>query len=415
MAESWVFGANDAELGRGLNHLPYTAFLDEESGERRLGVGIGACVLDLARAADLMPQVARVALNECHLNSLMELGPPVWNEVRKTLQALLHRDNKNRRVLEAALLPERILTFALPIRVSEYTDFYASRHHARRVGELFRPQQPLLDNYDWVPIGYHGRASSVIASGTEIKRPSGQLRGEQMPRFSPTERLDYEAELGLWIGVGNARGEPVPVSDAGGHLFGVSLLNDWSARDIQAWEYQPLGPFLGKNFATSVSPWVTPMAALEGVRGPALPHIVGLLDYLRDDQDQARGVLGVQVRVSLSTARSRKAGFDPFRLSEADASDLYWTPAQMVAHHASGGCSLRVGDLLGTGTVSGADRSQGGCLLELTRGGVEGLRLPNGEERRYLEDGDEVELSAWARPAGEMPIRLGLCTGRVAA
>ncbi len=411
MAESWVFGANDAHLGRGLNHLPFTAFRDEETGRQRLGIGIGACVLDLERTAEALPASCRVAISSTHLNDLMALGPEVWAELRSSLQGLLDRRNRERRLLESALLPERVLTLALPVRISEYTDFYASRHHALRVGELFRPDNPLLENYDWIPVGYHGRASSIVPSGTEVKRPKGQRRGKEIPVFGPTERLDYEVELGLWVGTGNDRGEPVPVGKAASHLFGVSLLNDWSARDVQAWEYQPLGPFLGKNFCTSISPWVTPVAALVGTA--ATPHHSGLLDYLDDANDQALGALKLQVSISLSTTQSRAAGADSIPVSEADASQLYWTPAQMVAHHTSGGCNLRTGDLLGTGTISGAERAQGGCLLELTRGGAEPLRLANGELRTWLEDGDEVVLTGRCEPVGEMPLRLGECRGHI--
>ena len=414
MAESWVFGANDQELGRGLNHLPFTAFVDEASGQRRLGVGIGACVLDLYVAAEVLPQEVRAEVREPYLNELMALGPTAWAELRKALQTLLDRSNRDRRVMEAALLPTRILRLEIPVRVGDYTDFYASRQHAMRVGELFRPDRPLLENYEWLPIGYHGRASSIVTNGSPVRRPAGQIRGAGRPAFGPTERLDYEAELGYWVGVGNPLGEPVPVGEARARLFGVSLLNDWSARDIQAWEYQPLGPFLGKSFCTSVSPWVTPMAALEMARVPAVRHEAGSLEYLTDVDDQARGGLGVRLEVLLSTKQSRAANQQPFQLSEVDAAELYWTPAQMVAHHTSGGCNLRPGDLLGTGTISGATREQGGCLLELTRGGAEEIVLPNGERRCFLEDGDEVTLAGQTKAENEMPVRLGECRGVVA-
>jgi fumarylacetoacetase len=406
MDESWVFGANDAEIGFGLNHLPFTAFVDETTGQRRLSVGIGACVLDLAAAADVLPVSVRDAVRQQYLNALMELGTGAWTELRTALQFLLSRSNKDRRVLEAALLPVRGLRLEVPCAIGDYTDFYASRDHARRVGELFRPDKPLLENYDWVPIAYHGRASSIVPSGTEVRRPSGQMRGGGTPRFGPAERLDYELELGYWIGQGNALGEPVPIAAAEEKIFGVSLLNDWSARDVQAWEYQPLGPFLGKNFATSVSPWITPMAALDGCRVAAVEHEV--LPYLEGGDG-----LRLRLEVYLSTAASRAAGLEAFRLSAGDSSGMWWTPAQMVAHHTSNGCNLRSGDLLGSGTVSGDSLDSAGCLLELTRGGAEAIRLPNGETRRFLEEGDEVTLRGRGEIADEMPVRLGECRGRV--
>jgi fumarylacetoacetase len=406
MVESWVFGANDAEIGFGLNHLPFTAFVDEATGQRRLGVGIGACVLDLAAAAEALPASVKDAVREPYLNWLMELGAEAWNELRAALQFLLSRSNKDRRVLEPALLPLRGLQLEVPYDIGDYTDFYASRDHARRVGELLRPDKPLLENYDWVPIAYHGRTSSIVASGAAVQRPSGQMRGSGSPRFGPTERLDYELELGYWVGQDNALGEPVPIAAAEEHIFGLSLLNDWSARDVQAWEYQPLGPFLGKNFCTSVSPWVTPLAALGGCRVAAVEHEV--LPYLEGGDG-----LRLNVEVYLSTAPSRAAGLEEFRLSAGDSAGMWWTPAQMVAHHTSNGCNLRAGDLLGSGTVSGADLSSAGCLLELTRGGAEAIRLPNGETRRFLEDGDEVTLRGWGEIMGEMPVRLGECRGRV--
>jgi fumarylacetoacetase len=406
MMESWVFGANDAEIGFGLNHLPFAAFVDEESGQRRLGVGIGACVLDLAAAAEVLPAGVRAAVCEPCLNALMVLGPERWAELRGELQFLLSRGNRDRRLLEQALLPTRILRLEIPCSIGDYTDFYASRNHARRVGEIFRPANPLLGNYDWVPIAYHGRASSVVASGAEVRRPQGQMRGDAGPRFGPTERLDYELELGYFVGVGNELGEPVPVASAEARLFGVSLLNDWSARDVQAWESQPLGPFLGKNFCTTVSPWITPMAALEPYREPAVAHELGVLPYL----DGGAGV-SLKLEVWLSTKQSRAAGLAEFRVSGGNSAGLYWTPAQMVAHHTSGGCNLRAGDLLGTGTVSGDARAEAGCLLELTA--LAPIVLPNGETRRFLEDGDEVVLRGWGD--GEMPVRLGECRGRIAS
>jgi fumarylacetoacetase len=408
MVESWVFGANDPELGFGLNHLPFTAFVDETTRQRRLGVGIGACVLDLSIASPALPASVRQVVFDSHLNALMSLGSDRWAELRQALQFLLSRDNRDRRLLESALLPTRRLELQIPCTIGDYTDFYAARDHARRVGELFRPDKPLLENYDWVPIAYHGRASSIVPSGAQVRRPPGQMRGDGRPSFGPTQRLDYELELGYFVGTGNALGESIPIGTAEQHLFGVSLLNDWSARDIQAWESQPLGPFLGKNFCSTLSPWITPMAALEPFRVRAVAHDSGLLDYL----DGGNGV-SLRVEARLSTERSRAVGLPEFPISATDSACLYWTPEQMVAHHTSGGCNLRPGDLLGSGTVSGASRDEAGCLLELTA--LEPLMLSNGETRKFLEDGDEVTLVGWGEAAGEMPIRLGECRGRVSA
>ena len=400
MAESWIFGANDPVLGFGLNHLPFTAFIDPTSGRRRLAVGIGACLLDLVAAED-------VAEFPSTMDELMGKGPEAWAALRSNLQFLLSRENKDRKVLEAALVPIAGTQLENPCAIRNYTDFYASRNHALRVGEMFRPDKPLVENYDWVPIAYHGRASSVVSSPAAVRRPRGQMRGEDMPRFGATEWLDYELELGYFVGVGNELGKPVSVAGADQGIFGVSLLNDWSARDIQSWEYQPLGPFLGKNFCTSVSPWVTPMAALEAFRCAPVAHNGGTLEYL---EDAGQGV-SLKLEVRLSTLKSRFAHLTDFRISNTDSGGLYWTPAQMVAHHTSNGCNLLAGDLLGSGMISGATREEAGCLLELTA--LSPLTLPNGETRRFLEDGDEVTLVGWAEAAGEMPVRLGECRGRI--
>ena len=415
MDESWVFGGNDCALGQGLNHLPYTAFVDPETGDQRLAVAIGACLLDLGAISAMLPEAVRAAVQQPLLNDLMGLGPAAWIELRGALQFLLSQGNKDRKRLEEALVPARSLLLTLPVAIGDYTDFYASRDHARRVGELFRPEKPLLENYDFVPIGYHGRASSVVVSGEEVRRPWGQVRHSAGPEFEASGKLDYELELGYFVGAGNRLGEAIPVAQAERHVFGVTLLNDWSARDVQGWEYQPLGPFLGKNFCTSISPLLTPLAALAGVRASAVAHTEGLLSYLNDASDQISGGVDLLLKVALTTKMSRAAGLEPFVLSESKSADLYWTPAQMVAHHTSNGCNLRPGDLLGTGTVSGAERSSGGCLLELSRGGAEPFLLSNGERRSFLEDGDEVILTGFAEPPEAMKIWLGECRGRVVA
>ena len=291
----------------------------------------------------------------------------------------------------------------LPAQIGDYTDFYASLDHARNVGQLFRPDQPLLPNYKHLPIAYHGRASSIIVSGSAVYRPNGQLAEG---RFGPTNQLDYEVELGFLIGPGNCRGEPIPIDRAEDHVGGVCLVNDWSARDIQRWEYQPLGPFLGKNFATSISPWMVTVEALAPFRSIAPRHDIVPLPYLQSDS--AFG-LDITLEVHLRTPRTSQ----PFLLSRGSSKDLYWTFAQMVAHHTSNGCPLRPGDLIASGTVSGPEKMNGGCLLELTSNGREPIRLPSGEERSFLQDGDEVIITGYCRREGFVEIGLGKCTGKV--
>jgi fumarylacetoacetase len=305
-----------------------------------------------------------------------------------------------------------------PIAVGDYTDFYASVHHATNVGSMFRPDNPLLPNYKWVPIGYHGRASSLVPSGTPITRPRGQIKDPKAdaPTFGASRALDYEMEVGFIVGRGNPLGTPVPVGEAASHLFGLCLVNDWSARDIQTWEYQPLGPFLAKNFATTVSPWVVTLEALEPFRTRAAARPAGdpaPLPYLTDPADQSRGAFDLTVEVWLSSARMRDAGTPPLRVSRARAADLYWTPAQMLAHHTSNGCNLQPGDLLASGTVSGPDRENRGCLLELTWRGAEPLTLPTGETRSFLENGDEVIMRGYAEREGAVRIGFGECRGTV--
>jgi fumarylacetoacetase len=309
---------------------------------------------------------------------------------------------------------------AVPAAIGDYTDFYASVHHATNVGTMMRPDNPLLPNYKWVPIGYHGRASSVVVSGTDIARPTGQTRpdGVPAPLWGPSRRLDYELELGFFVGSGNGLGSSIPVADADAHIFGLCLVNDWSARDIQQWEYQPLGPFLAKSFATSVSPWVVTRDALAPFRAPLAsrpPDDPAPLPYLAHPDVAAHGAFDIQLEVHLLTARMRETGETPVRLSRSHARDLYWAPAQMVAHHTSNGCNLRPGDLLASGTVSGPARDGRGCLLELAWRGTEPVELPNGERRTFLEDGDEVVLSGWCVRDGAATIGLGECRGRVRA
>jgi fumarylacetoacetase len=418
---SWVESANTSEADFPIQNLPYGAFVTAHANTPRLGVAIGDRILDLTAIADLLPPSCQLPCMQPTLNALMAAGPAAWSALRLRLSELLGADTcppALRARLQSALIPQSAATLLLPAAIGGYTDFYASIHHATNAGALFRPEQPLLPNYKWVPIGYHGRASSLIASGTPVRRPRGQQKAgpNTPPVFQPTRMLDYELELAAFIGPGNPLGEPIPLSAAARHIFGVVLLNDWSARDLQSWEYQPLGPFLSKNFATTLSPWVVTMEALAPFRVPAAPRPAGdpaPLPHLADAADAAHGGLDLTLEVSLLTAKMRAAGTAPHRLSSGSFRHMYWTVAQLVAHHTSNGCNLQPGDLLGSGTVSGPTRDSLGCLLELTRRGTEPLRLPDGEQRRFLEDGDEVILRGFAERPGFRRIGLGECRGLV--
>lgn len=421
---SWVESADDSERGFPLQSLPYCVFAGENR-RARIGVGIGATLLDLqllSRSGLLegLPAAVQSACVAPILNSLMTCEAEAHAALRSRLMDLLgvEADWATRDAVSAALSPMANATMLKPVEPANYTDFYASIDHATRVGRLFRPEQPLLPNYKFVPIGYHGRASSLVVSGTPVRRPRGQTKpgADGVPGFGPTRFLDYEVEVGLYIAGANLLGEPVDIRHAGERLFGVSLLNDWSARDMQAWEYQPLGPFLAKSFATSVSPWVVPIAALAPFRAAARLRSAGdpsPLDYLFDGVDQSTGAIDMALDVLLLTSAMRANRDAPHKLSEAHLRDLYWTPAQLIAHHTSNGCNLLPGDLLGTGTVSGNEDAAAGCLLELTRGGAEPVQLPNGESRTALEDGDEVILRGYCRRDGLPKISLGECRGIV--
>ena len=418
---SWVESANDTACGFPLQNLPYCIFMRGDEPPRP-GVGIGSFVLDLQACSRSelfagLPASIRAACEARSLNPLIASGAAAHTALRSRLMDLLDvaADATTRRSVDAALVPMHEVALLKPVESANYTDFYASIHHATRVGRLFRPDQPLLPNYKYVPIGYHGRASSLVVSGTDIRRPCGQTKPMQgnVPGFGPSKFLDYEVEVGLYIAGGNPLGEPIPINTVGAHIFGVCLVNDWSARDIQSWEYQPLGPFLAKSFATSVSPWVVPMAALAPFRVPASPRAAEdpqPLPYLNDADDQKAGALDLTVEVFLLTPAMRAAGHGPQRLSKANLRDLYWTPAQLLAHHTSNGCNLLSGDLLATGTVSGAAEDSAGCLLELTSGGKPVL-LPDGESRKALEDGDEVILRGYCRREGFPQVSLGECRG----
>jgi fumarylacetoacetase len=421
---SWVESANEQGCGFPLQSLPYCIFAGED-GRARPGVGIGAFILDLRSCKGTgilegLPDSIVAACEAKTLNALIACGSAAHAALRSRLMNLLDSeiDGATREAVGAALSPREAAILHKPVESANYTDFYASIHHATRVGRLFRPDNPLLPNYMYVPIGYHGRASSIIVSGTSVRRPSGQTKPGTTgsPGFAPTRFLDYEVEVGMYVATGNLLGEPVPIRLAGAHIFGLSLLNDWSARDMQAWENQPLGPFLAKSFATSVSPWVVPMAALAPFRVPAKlrpSDDPSPLDYLFDATDQYTGAIDLILEAWILTPAMRAAGQPPHRLSQANMRDLWWTPAQLIAHHTSNGCNLLPGDLVATGTVSGPADESAGCLLELTVGGKQPIGLPNGETRTSLEDGDEVILRGFCRREGFPDISLGECRGLV--
>jgi fumarylacetoacetase len=411
---SWVAGA-DGHPDFPVQNLPLGIF-SPAGATPRVGTAIGDHILCLAGIADLLP-IPHDVLEAPALNDLFALGAGARRALRSRLSVLLS-DPACRAAVEPHLHGADTCTMHLPARIGDYTDFYVGIHHANNVGRQFRPDNPLLPNYKWVPIGYHGRASSVHPSGVPLVRPRGQrkLPDDDAPEYGPTRRLDYELELGVWIGCGNAAGDTIPIDAAAGHVAGLSLLNDWSARDVQAWEYQPLGPFLAKNFHTTVSPWIVTMEALAPFRLPQSPREAGdprPLPYLWSDADQTTGSLAIELNVTLSSAAMRTAGHLPLCLSRGPASSMYWTIAQIVTHHASNGCDLRAGDLLGTGTISAPERSGYGSLLELTDGGKRPIELPDGERRTFLEDGDEVGIFGRAHASGYVSIGFGSCSAAV--
>jgi fumarylacetoacetase len=406
--QSWVPDAN-GHPDFPIQNLPLGVF-SPPGGAPRGGVAIGDHILDLvaAQAAGLLAGVEAGAT----LNGFLALGAAGRRALRHAVSGLLQQSAPPRPDL---LHKAADCVMHLPARIGDYTDFYAGIHHATNVGRLFRPDNPLLPNYKWMPIGYHGRASSVRLSG-EVRRPNGQRKpaAETVPTFGPSRNLDYELELGIWVGPGNAIGNRVEIVDAADHIGGYCLLNDWSARDIQGWEYQPLGPFLAKSFTTTISPWIITPEALAPFRAPQPRRPEGdpaPLPYLADDADQASGALDLVLEVLLLTPAMREQHLLPHRLSVGSTLDLYWTPAQMLTHHASNGCNLNPGDLLGTGTISAATPDGCGSLLEITQGGRAPVTLPNGETRRFLEDGDEITLRARARRDGFAGIGFGECWG----
>ena len=410
----WVESANDPQSDFPVENLPVAAFRYDRQN-RSLTFAIGDRLLDVRACFDAglikgpKPPLQLYAYGYASPREILDLR-------RQAMELLTDPDYRSQ--VEPQLLALNSVELVPLFHIGDYTDFYASIHHATNVGRLFRPDNPLLPNYKYVPIGYHGRASSIVISGTEVRRPCGQTKPPDAaePSFGPSRMLDYELEMGFFVSEMNPLGTPVPIDQARGHIFGFCLVNDWSARDIQSWEYQPLGPFLGKSFATTISPWVVTLDALEPYRVPVAPRPEGdpkPLPYLWSDEDQQRGAFDIHLEVSLLTAKMRAAGQAPFRVSLGNLRDLYWTPAQMVAHHTSNGCNLRPGDLLATGTVSGSTPDSVGSLLERTRRGTEPLPLPNGEQRKFLEDGDEVIFRAWCEREGYPRIGFGECRGAV--
>jgi len=403
---SWLASANDPATDFPIQNLPFGRFRRADDMDWRIGVAIGDQVLDLRRAR----------LIETHdMNRLMRLLPAARTALRHAISEGLRAGSPNEAVFREALVPQSRVSMGLPCRIGDYTDFYIGIHHASSVGKLFRPDNPLLPNYKWVPIGYHGRASSIGLGGV-FRRPAGQTRSAgDTPEFGACKRLDYELELGLVIGRPNVQGEPITMADAEDHLFGVALFNDWSARDIQAWEYQPLGPFQSKNFASTLSPWVVTMEALAPFR-QAFTRPAGdpqPLPYLDSAANRERGAIDIELEVWIQTPAMLAAGHAGDRLSRSNFSDGYWTAAQLVTHHTVNGCNLGSGDLFGSGTLSGPRADQGGSLLELSQGGKQPVRLSNGETRTFLEDGDTVVFRGFCAREGFRRIGFGECRGTV--
>ena len=404
---SWVESANDPTTDFPIQNLPFGVFRRRGTDESpRVGVAIGDQIFDLA-AADIMRAEA--------LNELMSLGRETSRELRAEVSARLRDGVEPQPSLLVAMSDAEMF---VPAHIGDYTDFYASIHHATNVGSMFRPDNPLLPNYKWVPIGYHGRASSIVVSGTSVRRPLGQTRdgADGAPTFGPSKRLDYEMEVGIFVGQGNTLGERIAIEDAESHIFGLCLVNDWSARDVQTWEYQPLGPFLAKNFATTVSPWVVTLDALEPFRAPAFPRADGdpaPLPYLYNQNDTNYGGLGISLEVCIASDKMRAAGMPAHRVSAVSFTQMYWTIAQLLTHHASNGCNMSAGDLLASGTVSGPEKDSRGCLLERTWRGTEPLTLPTGETRTFLQDGDEVIMRGFCERDGHRRIGFGECRGVV--
>ncbi|NET08082.1 MAG: fumarylacetoacetase [Merismopedia sp. SIO2A8] len=421
---SWVESANQKDTDFPIQNLPFGVFRDRGSTQNsRIGVAIGDQILDLTSCyhAGLLqefPEQLQAACTASNLNPLMALGSWASSALRTCLSELLQW-NRHKPSSEAKLLvPIMEAELLLPADIGDYTDFYASIFHATNVGKLFRPNNPLLPNYKYLPIAYHGRASSIVLSGTPIKRPQGQRKvpEDSVPSFGPSQLLDYEVEVGFLIGAGNELGQPIPIDTAESHVFGLCLVNDWSARDIQTWEYQPLGPFLAKSFATTISPWVVTLEALAPFRCPAFSRSQGdplPLPYLYSSNNTRQGGIDLTVEVLLHSAQMREQGIEPFCISHASFRQMYWTMAQMIAHHTSNGCNLQPGDLVASGTVSGAEEGSQGSLLEITRRGSQPIKLATGEMRIFLADADEVIIRGYCKKENYARVGFGKCQGIV--
>lgn len=419
---SWVDSANQADTDFPIQNLPFGVFRRQGNADSpRIGVAIGNQILDLTACHTIgllqqLPEPLQAACIAATLNPLMALGRTAALQLRHRLSQLLgaESDHPPASKILVSMSDAQLL---LPAAIGDYTDFYASIFHATHVGKLFRPDQPLLPNYKYVPIAYHGRASSIIPSGTVIQRPSGQQKPlqDKIPTFASSQMLDYELEVGCFVGMGNELGQPIAIDQAEDHLFGLCLVNDWSARDIQAWEYQPLGPFLSKSFATTISPWLVTLEALAPFRCPAArtSDDPPPLPYLNSPVNQSLGGIDLTLEVLLSSAHMRQKQIPPIRLSHTSFQQMYWTVAQMLTHHTSNGCNLRSGDLLASGTVSAAETGTQGCLLELTQRGTQPITLPSGEMRSFLVEGDEVILRGYCARQGYRRIGLGDCRGIV--
>jgi fumarylacetoacetase len=421
--KSWVASANIAGCDFPIQNLPFAVFRHQGTREAfRGGMAIGDQILDLAAVskAGLFTGDASAAAQagaQDKLNALMALGTSAWSALRLALSRALREGSAQQAALQACLVPQAQAEYGVPAHIGDYTDFYTSVHHATNIGRQFRPDNPLLPNYKWVPIGYHGRASSIGVSGQQFRRPVGQTLppGAEAPSFGPCKRLDIELELGIFVGSGNEAGDAVDITEAEDHVFGICLLNDWSARDIQGWEYQPLGPFLSKNFATTISPWVVTLEALAPYRvaftRPA--EDPQPMAYLDSAANRSGGAFDIQLQVGLQTPQMRAAGQSDASICRTSYRHAYWTVAQMLTHHTVGGCNLQPGDLLGSGTLSGPTLDQAGALIELTTGGKNPIALPGGEQRTWLEDGDSVVLRGWCEREGAARIGFGECVGTV--
>jgi fumarylacetoacetase len=420
---SWVASANQAGTDFPIQNLPFAVFKRGNTEDNfRGGVAIGDQVIDLAAlyAAELFDGLAQQALKACsedQLNDFMAMGKEIWSALRFALSSALKEGATEQTTLEKCLIAQADVEFALPCNIGDYTDFYTSIHHATSVGRKFRPDNPLLPNYKWIPIGYHGRSSSIEVSGSNFKRPQGQTKAPtaEVPSFGPCKRLDYELEVGIFIGKGNDLGDAITIDNAEDHVFGLCMFNDWSARDIQGWEYQPLGPFLSKNFASTISPWIVTTEALapykaSWTRDEADPQP---MPYLESENNRASGAFDIQLQVALETQTMREKNEAAVKLSQSNFVDSYWTVAQMVAHHTVNGCNLRAGDMFGSGTQSGPNPDEAGSMLELSNAGSEPISLPNGEKRTFLEDGDNVIMSGYCKKDGAARIGFGLVSATI--